>query len=353
MARGPNSKAVELDLPFRSALPDQLRPMMPMLAAEPFDSPAHCFEVAWDGVRALASLDAGGLRLSGRTGQDLTAAYPEAQALQPQLPPDSMVDGELIVADREGRPDPAALQERQQAQHAYDVAAGVRTRPVTYVVYDILFRRGRSLLTDPLHRRRELLKQTVTSSESIYVPGALEAEGIAFFEAAQEKGLHGIVAKRLDSAYVPGRQHPAWLLIQAVRQADFVVLAFTPGREDHPLQTLIVGSYDGDTYQPVGRVTGGYDRKAALRLRRLLDPLARATPKGVQQWAAEGVCWVEPRVVLSVKFSEWDRNGLLRFPIYLGLRTDVSPQECVRLPLVEPTPRGRSRVEIELPTLPL
>lgn len=352
MARGPNSKALELDLPFRSVLPDQLRPMMPMLAADPFDSPAHCFEVAWDGVRALASLDANGLRLQGRTGQDLTAAYPEAQALARQLPPDTLVDGELIVADPEGRPDPAALQERQQAQDAYDVAAGARTHPVTYVVYDILFRRGRSLLGDPLHRRRETLKQTVASRGSIYVPGTLEAEGIAFFEAAQEKGLQGIVAKRLDSAYVPGRQHPAWLLIQAVRQADFVVLACTPGRGDHPLEALIVGSFDGVGYRPVGRISGGYDLKAALRLRRLLDPLPSAAAKDPARWAAEDLRWVEPRVVVSVKFSEWDRNGLLRFPIYCGLRVDVTPPECVRLPLVEAMP-ARRRVEIELPSLPL
>jgi ATP-dependent DNA ligase len=353
MGRGSGSKPLELDLPFRSVLPEQLRPMMPMLAAEPFDSSAHCFEVAWDGVRALASMDTNGLQLHGRTGQDLTDAYPEAQALGPQLPPDTIVDGELIVADREGRPDPAALQERQQVQDLYDVAAGVRARPVTYVVYDILFRRGRSLLGDPLHRRRHTLKQTVTSRGSIYVPGTLEAEGVAFFEAAQEKGLQGIVAKRLDSAYVPGRQHPAWLLIQAVRQADFVVLAFTPGRGDHPLDSLIVGSFDGAGYRPIGRVSGGYDSRAALRLRRLLDPLPAVVPSDVQRWAGEDVCWVAPRVVVSVKFSEWDPHGLLRFPIYCGLRADVAPQECVRLPLVEPTLPARPRVQIELPSLPL
>jgi ATP-dependent DNA ligase len=353
MPRGPSEKALELDLPFQSLLPSQIRPMMPMLAAEPFDSTAHCFEVAWDGVRALASMDANGLRLQGRGGQDLTRAYPEAQALGPQLPPDTVVDGELIVADREGRPDPAALQERQQAQDPYDVAAGVRTRPVTYVVYDVLFRRGRSLLGDPLHRRREALKQTVSSRGSIYVPGTLEAEGIAFFEAAQEKGLQGIVAKRLDSPYLPGRQHPSWLLIQAVRQADFAVLAFTPGRGDHPLAALIVGSFDGTGYRPVGRITGGFDLKAALRLRRLLDPLPSGDATDSARWAAKDLCWVAPRVVVSVKFSEWDRNGLLRFPIYCGLRADVTPQECIRLPLVEPAVRARPHIEIELPSLPL
>jgi bifunctional non-homologous end joining protein LigD len=357
MRQGPSSKAVELDLPFSGALPDRIRPMLPMLAAEPFDSPAHCFEVAWDGVRAIAAFDGSQLRLTGRTGRDLTAAYPEAQGLGAQLPPDTMVDGELIVADREGRPDPPALQERQQAQHAYDIAAGVRSHPVTYVVYDVLFRRGRSLLAEPLSRRRQVLKETLASTGSIYVPGVLESEGIAFFWAAQEKGLQGIVAKRLDSGYLPGRQHAAWLLIQAVRQADFVVLAFTPGRGEHPLESLTVGSYDGSGYRPVGRVSGGYDHKAALRLRRLLDPLppggGEKGVEGGERWAGDDQHWVEPRVVVSVKFSEWDGSGFLRFPIYCGLQSDVSPTECVRLPLVQPAVPVRPRVAIELPTLPL
>lgn len=333
--------------------------MLPMLAAEPFDSPAHCFEVAWDGVRAIAAFDGTRLRLGGRTGRDLTISYPEAQALRDLLPPDTMVDGELIVADREGRPDAMALQEREQAQHAYDIAAGVRTHPVTYVVYDILYRRGRSLLPEPLSRRRQDLKETLTSTGSIYVPGVLETEGIAFFEAAQEKGLQGIIAKRLDSGYFPGRQHAAWLLIQAVRQASFVVLAFAAGKDDQPLDSMIVGSYDGQGYRPVGRITGGYDLKAALRLRRLLDPLPpldpqeAGTPKAGERWAGHALRWVEPRVVVSVMFSEWDQAGLLRFPIYCGLQPDVSPEECVRLPFVEPVVSTRPRVAIELPTLPL
>lgn len=335
--------------------------MLPMLAAEPFDSPAHCFEVAWDGVRAIAAFDGSRLRLTGRIGRDLTAAYPEAQALCSLLPADSMVDGELIVADRQGRPDPAALQERQQAQDAYDVAAGLRTHPVTYVIYDVLFRRGRSLLGEPLSRRRHALKETLGSTGVIYVPGALETEGVAFFEAAQEAGLQGIVGKRLDSTYLPGRQDAAWLLIQAVRQADFVVLAFAPGQGGQALEALVVGSYDGASFRPVGRITGGYDTKAALRLRRLLEPLAVSGVEGTgssptqaaDRWAIDGLCWVEPRVVVSVKFSEWDQAGMLRFPIYCGVPSDVSPTECVRLPFVEPAVRSRPRVAIELPTLPL
>jgi len=361
VSRGSGSKAVELDLPFSGTLPDRIRPMLPMLAAEPFDSPVHCFEVAWDGVRAIAAFDGSRLRLTGRTGRDLTAAYPEAQALGPLLPADTMVDGELIVADPQGRPDPVALQERQQAQDAYDIAAGVRTHPVTYVIYDVLFRRGRSLLGEPLSRRRQVLKDSVASTGSIYVPGALETEGVAFFEAAQEAGLHGIVAKRLDSPYLPGRQDAAWLLIQAVRQADFVVLAFVPGQGAQALEALIVGSYDGNSYRPVGRITGGYDTRAALRLRRLLEPLVVAEgehaglsrTRAADRWATEGLQWVKPCVVVTVKFSEWDQAGMLRFPIYCALPSDVSPAECVRLPFVEPAVRSRPRVAIELPTLPL
>ena len=141
--------------------------------------------------------------------------------------------------------------------------------------------------------------------------------------------------------------------VQRQRQADFVVMAFTPGRGDHPLQALVVGSYDGIGFRPAGRVSGGYDLRAALRMRRLLDPLPSASANEGERWAGDDLCWVEPQIVVSVKFSEWDRTGQLRFPIYCGLKTDVSPNECVRLPLVEAVVPVRPRVQIELPSLPL
>lgn len=350
----PSPPAVELDLPFGQVLPERLRPMLPIPASDPFDSPGHCFEVAWDGVRALAGVDGSSLQLWGRTLRELTPQYPEVHPLKDLLPGQTIIDGELIVADREGRPDLQALQERVHAAAPEAVARAAQAHPATYVVYDLLSLRGRSLLKEPLHRRQARLHQLLPSYGRIYVPEAMIGEGLAFFDAARDRGLEGIVAKKLDSAYHPGQRHPDWLLVQAVRRDDFAVLGFVAGPRDRLIETLVVGAYNGSGFDPVGKVVGGFDASATVRLRRALDNLPpTAAPVG-ERWSDPAICWVQPRLVVSVKFSEWGGNGLLRFPIFLGLRPEISVQECVRTAVIEPPSRvERRRVEIQLPHLPI
>ncbi|TMF85897.1 MAG: DNA ligase, partial [Chloroflexi bacterium] len=162
-------QTVELDLPFERVHPDRLRPMLPMTAAAPFDSAEYAFDVAWDGVRALASIDRGRVGLWGRTLLDLTGRYPEVQLLANLLPPETIVDGELIVTDPEGRPDAVALAKRQQTADPEAVPRAAAAHPVTYVVHDLLYLRGRSLLREPLVRRRPRLNDVLQSSGRIYV----------------------------------------------------------------------------------------------------------------------------------------------------------------------------------------
>src|SRR2546421_153309 len=238
-------QTVELDLPFERALPDRLRPMLPMAAAAPFDSADYAFDVAWDGVRALASVDRGRVGIWGRTLLDLTGRYPEVQVLADLLPPETIVDGELIVTDPEGRPDSVALARRQQAARPEAVARVAAAHPVTYVVHDLLYLRGRSWLKEPLVRRRPRLNDLLQSSGRIYVVEPVADDGLAFFDAAREKGLEGVIAKRFDSPYRAGQRHPDWLLIEAVRHQDFVVIGFIPEAGDRLLEALIVAHNDG------------------------------------------------------------------------------------------------------------
>lgn len=345
---------IELDLPLGRPLPDRIRPMLPMAAADPFDSPLHAFEVAWDGVRALACRDGDGLRVWGRALRDLAPRYPELQALAPAIPPDTVVDGELIVGDAAGRPDAALLVEREHADRPALIERLQARHPVTYVIYDLPVLAGRSLLREPLHRRRALLRDTIPSAGRVYVPEPIIGEGIAFYDAARDRGLEGVVAKRLDGRYHPGRRHPDWLLVLAVRREDFVVCGFLPGSSGRLLQALVVGSFDGHGVRPVARVGGGFDADTSFRLRRLLDGLPAAPAPADARWEEEGMVWVSPRVVVCVKFSEWDARGQLRFPIFSGLRPDVLPEECVRMPLLDPSRPDRSRrVDIQVPTLPI
>jgi len=325
-----------------------------MPSAAPFDSTEYAFDVAWDGVRALAAVDQGQVILWGRGLADLTSRYPEVQALAAMAPSETIVDGELIVSDAEGRPDAVALDQRQQAIRPEAVARAARAHPVTYVVHDLLYLRGRSWLKEPLVRRRPRLNEVLHSSGRIYVVEPVADDGLAFFDAAREKGLEGVVAKRFDSPYRAGQRHPDWLAIDAVRREDFAVMGFIPEVGDHLLEALVVGTYDGRGFQPAGRVGGGFDAATSRRLRKLLDALPTAIGPDDARWADDRICWVKPKVVVGIKFSEWDRNGLLRFPIFSGLKPEVAVEECVRTTMVEPPePRRPSPSEISLPRLPI
>lgn len=326
--------------------------MLPMPAAAPFDSHDYAFEVAWDGVRALASIAEGRVRIWGRDLRDLTDRYPEVQALAALAPPETIVDGELIVTDADGRPDCVALEARQQAVRPETIVRAAAAHPATYVVYDLLYMRGKSLMKEPLQRRRPKVYQSIASTGRIYVVEPVADDGLAFFEAAKENGLGGVVAKRFDSPYRAGQRHPDWLLIEAVRRQDFAVIGFIPQAGDRLLEALIVATYDGRQFQPAGRVVGGFDAATSRRMRRALDALPNAAPPGEARWSDDRICWIEPRLVAAVKFSEWDRTGQLRFPIFSGLRPEVSPEECVRTSMIEPPEPARPRrVDIQLPRL--
>ena len=325
-----------------------------MPAATPFDSHDYAFEVAWDGVRALASIDRGQVRIWGRDLRDLTDRYPEVQALLALAPPGTIIDGELIVPDAEGRPDAMALELRQEAVRPEAVVRAAAAHPVTYVVYDLLYLRGRSFMKEPLVRRRPRLFEAIPSAGRIYVVEPVADDGLAFFDAAKAQGLGGVVAKRFDSPYRVGQRHPDWLAIEAVRRQDFAVIGFIPQASNHLIEALIVATYDGRSFQAAGRVGGGFDTAASMRLRKTLDALPNTARSDDPRWSDDRICWVEPRMVAAIKFSEWDRNGQLRFPIFSGLRPEVSPQECIRTPMVEPPePAQPRRVDIPLPRLPI
>jgi bifunctional non-homologous end joining protein LigD len=196
--------------------------------------------------------------------------------------------------------------------------------------------------------------EAIRSSGRIYVLEPVADDGLAFYDAAREKGLDGVIAKRFDSPYRPGQRHPDWLQIDAVRREDFAVLGFIPEAGDRLLEALIVGTYDGRGFQVAGRVVGGYDRATSIRLRKALDALPAAVPPDDPRWSDDRICWVQPATVVNIKFSEWDRHGQLRFPIFNALKPEVAVQECVRRPVVDPPqPAPRRSAEVQLPRLPI
>ncbi|MFQ6019526.1 MAG: non-homologous end-joining DNA ligase [Dehalococcoidia bacterium] len=312
-------------------LPRTIEPMLPAPGREPFDSPSHIFEVLWDGLRALLFIEAGAVRVQDRYLRDVTAHYPElADAPRRVRSKGVVLDGVLVALDEEGHPDFRRL--------SPPLAAGApRQRPageerLTYQAFDILYYDGRSVMALPFWRRRGLLQQVVRPRGCITTFDSVEGEGVAFFEAARDHGLEGIVAKKKDGLYRPGERSDAWLRLSVYQQGEFVIGGYTygGGKKRHPFGSLLLGLYDSEgRLVPVGEVAGGFDEASAKAVLALLDPLQTGqSPFAVPPPLPRLIFWCRPQAVCRVRFGGWTPGGKLRFTIFVALRPDVPPSEC-------------------------
>jgi DNA ligase D-like protein (predicted ligase) len=309
----------ELGAGFPSLVP-------PMLAVPatglPEPEPAWAAEFKWDGVRAVAYLSAGRLRLLSRSGRDMTPAYPELADLADQAGSAEMVlDGEIAVFAG-GRPSFAALQRRMHvAAPSPRLLAAV---PATYLVFDIMDLDGQSLISEPYARRRDILAAQQLTGDQVHVPPSFPGGGKAVLAVSIRDGLEGVVVKRLDSAYRPGRRSPDWLKIKNRRLLDVVVGGISPGQGHRAGQigSLLVGIPGPGGLAYAGRVGTGFTQPELRRLDQLLTPLRRdRTPFAgpVPPAQARDVTWVEPRVVIEVSYAELTPDGILRAASYQGI----------------------------------
>lgn len=305
--------------------PTAIRPMQAVSAEGAFSSEEYLFEVKWDGLRCIAfALPNGGVRLQDRGLHDLTDALPElAAAVGRQVPQGTVLDGEVVATDGDGRPDYELLRRRLEG--------GARLKdeiPLALLAFDVLYAEGRSLLRTQLVRRKTILKRSVTTGGLVFVPDHIRSGGTELFEACLDRGLDGILAKHRLSPYVPGQRSPLWLKVKAVQRDDFVVVGWTPGE---PFGALLVAYHDKGTLQLCGSVGGGYDGRTARHLRHALQELRlSASPLEPPPILSAKVQWCRPELVISVRYSEWSPEGTLRFPIFNGLRPEIHPSECVR-----------------------
>ncbi|TMF20560.1 MAG: hypothetical protein E6I36_10410, partial [Chloroflexi bacterium] len=204
------------------SFPDEVRPMQAASAEAPFSSPEYLFEVKWDGLRMILFRDPGGaVHLKDRGFNDLTADLPEVVAAARRVPPGSVIDGEVVATDGDGRPDYPRLRQR--------LAGGARLRdeiPTAYLAFDALYIEGRPLLRQPVVRRRARLAKAVEAGGHLFVPDHIAEDGVELFEACLDRGLEGVVAKHQQSPYVPGQRSPFWLKVKAVKSDDFVVIGW-------------------------------------------------------------------------------------------------------------------------------
>src|SRR5688572_11599926 len=286
----------------------RLVPMLATSADEPFDSPGFSYEPKWDGVRTLAFVDGGVVRLQTRNLLDCTAQYPEAHGIAEALTGayQAIVDGEVVALDEKGVPSFQRLQARMHVQDEGKIRKLRRSTPVHYEVFDVLWADGEDLRGTPLRERQKRLAAAVTPMGAVRLHEPFQEEGKALFKAAQEQGLEGIVAKRLDSPYIEGRS-AAWIKIKAQRSMECVIGGWTEGKggRSNTMGALLVGVYRDGKLMPVGHVGTGFDERTLKDLLALLReresptmPFAK-TPK-VNQPAH----WCLPELVCEVRYTE-------------------------------------------------
>lgn len=297
----------------------------PMLATpwpRPFTDDDWWFEVKWDGVRVLAFWDTTQVTLRSRRGRDVTATYPELASIGADRP--LVLDGEVVAFDDEGLPSFSRLQRRMNLEGGR-VGAAAATVPVTYVVFDLLHW-GESLVDRPLEERWGILDGL--RFDGVVRSEPTRGEGEALYEAVVDRGMEGVVAKRVSSRYRPGRRSPDWRKVAHRRRARVVVGGFTPGAGSRvsTFGALLVGLWDGDAVRWVGSVGSGFDEASLRAIRAALGQMRRADPPFADvSGIPEGATWVEPRLVAVVEYREWTPGGKLRAPVFVGF-TDEPPE---------------------------
>jgi len=304
--------------------------MLPVVVDEPFDSPDHIFEVKWAGVRAIASIEDGAVRLHGRNLRDLTPLYPELAKLPGCLGASrAVLDGEIVAWGGEELPSVDLLRPRLLQP---DQRPKSRRAPVLYQVFDLLALEGRWLLEQRLVERRNRLHKLIRPSDSVQAADFVREDGVAFFEAAAGRGLEGIVAKHVASPYLPGERSDAWREVRASQSDDFVVggYSFGGGRRRDPIGTLLLGAYRGERLEYVGQVSVGTTDREAKQLLELLTPLHSGEPPFAEPPALDRfLYWCRPELACHVRYGGWQGDGTLRFPVFVAPRPDVPPDECI------------------------
>jgi bifunctional non-homologous end joining protein LigD len=306
-------------------------PMLATLAADVPSGKDWLYEVKWDGYRAVGRVAGGDATLTSRRGNDLTQRFSTvARALGRAVrTPDCVIDGEVCALDEQGRSSFSVMQQG--------------SGPLVYYVFDVLEVDGEPLIDLPLGERRERLARLVDPSGGVVRLSDSFEDGRALYDAALAQGLEGVVAKKRESRYQPGKRTREWLKVKTHREQEFVVAGYTKGkgRRSAGFGALILAVLEDGRLEYVGNVGTGFTEEEIERLLGKLRPLERDEPPFVEvpkmaKVKRDDIVWVEPRLVAEVSFAEWTHDSRLRAPVYKGLREDKAPEEVRREEALEP-----------------
>jgi bifunctional non-homologous end joining protein LigD len=315
--------------PDREPMPEHIKPMLARTGELPKDDGKWAYEIKWDGVRGIAYIDGGRLRVEARTGRDITSRYPELRELGRALAGrQAVLDGEVVAFDADGRPSFQKLQGRMHLTSEHAVRRLAQSDPVHYVIFDLLWLDGRSLMELPYTERREHLMELGLTGPTWRTPANHVGDGAAMLEASRAQGLEGIIAKRVDAPYAPGRRTPAWVKVKNVLETDVVIGGWLPGegKRSGRLGALVVGFHEDGELKYAGRVGTGFDEAELTRLGRLLEGLERADSPFSGRQPPRETHFVDPVLIAHVGYGEWTQARTLRHPRYLGLRDDIDPE---------------------------
>ena len=308
---------------------NSLSPPKPMLAVsgQPFDSPDWIFEPKIDGTRCIALISSGTARLYNRRGLDITYRYPELEQALAGSCTGCILDGEITVF-AEGKPSFHSLAQRDHQSEKLRIDYLSQALPASYVVFDMLFAGGGSLLDLPLCERKQILSQQLQESEGVSIIDFFPARGKDYFSAALKMGIEGAMAKRQASPYQPGKRSQDWIKIKKSLKLDLVVGGYIPGkggRSPH-FGGLLLGAYDRGRLHYIGRVGSGFTEVELKEIYNIL--VHRETSPFVNPPATPEVRWTEPLTVVQISALEVTTDGHLRAPVFLRQREDKDPQEC-------------------------
>ena len=316
---------------LKAAMPKSVAPMLAQIGkGTPPSSDEWIFEVKWDGVRAICYIDSGHLRMVSRNGNSMDRQYPELSVLPHQIDAKTaVIDGEIAALDQRGLPSFEMLQSRINVADAASVAALARKTPVVFFAFDLMYLDGYDLRGLPLVERKKLLKEIVRPDDLIRYSESFAGNGPALLEAIRAQGLEGIVGKRALSFY-ESRRTSDWCKWKITNTADLVLCGMLKGERDL-FGSLVLGIFDRGKLVWAGNVGTGFDRKMMELIYAKLAPLTTPhRPIEPDKNLPREITWVRPELVCEVKFTNWTEEGRLRAPVFMGLRPDIDPQECVR-----------------------
>jgi bifunctional non-homologous end joining protein LigD len=313
--------------------------MLAVAGSLPADDAGWAYEVKWDGIRAVVYVDGGRVRALGRTSKDITARYPELREAGERLGArPAVLDGEIIALGPDGRPSFGQLQQRMHLSGSAEISRKARQVPVSYVVFDVLHLDGQPLLDLPYDERRQRLESLGLSGASIVTGDSFrDVPGADVLAAAGQRGLEGIVAKRWDSPYRPGRRSGEWVKVKIFKTQEVVIGGWTEGngQRSGELGALLLGIPGGDGLRYAGKVGTGFGEQERRAILGSLRPLARKTSPfaaPIDPSVAALAHFVRPVIVGEVRYGDRTADGHLRHPSWRGLRPDKDPGEVTDEP---------------------